>query len=148
MEVYIFTREDLDRIVNEHGFLEKTMFLILFPAEERFDGYNSSDIQRFTDYWTALQVYDIDADELEEYGLTEDTYFAHYEFAVDTIKSACSKNYDIVCFDENGTNLSSACAAAILEYCYGNGISIFSDSRYTPNKLLYNKMLEALRKER
>lgn len=149
MNVYVCTEEDLDRVVQEYDRLENTMFLILFPMEERlerYDGYNFSDIQMFTYYWTALQVYDVDTDNLEKYGLTEDTYFQLPKSVFDHIKYAYNENSDIVCFDGRETNLSSACAAAILEFFYGNGIAVFNDGRYTPNKLLYKKMLGELRK--
>lgn len=46
---------------------------------------------------------------------------------------------------EHGQSRSAAVAAAILEFAEGDGISIFSDDRYYPNKLVYRKTLKALR---
>lgn len=149
MKVYIFTRQDVERMIEENSYPENTDFIYTeLPSSERPDDYEFLDTRKLNCSGHSFQLYDIDIDELEEYGLTEDTYFTLPEFVADSIKCAYSKKHDIACCDESGTNLSSACAAAILEYCYGNGMSIFSDSRYTPNKLFYNKMLEALRKER
>ena len=39
---------------------------------------------------------------------------------------------------------SAACAAAILEYFNGTGISIFADYRYYPNQVVYHKIMDAL----
>ena len=63
------------------------------------------------------------------------------------IKRMYSNGCDIVCYSRNGKSRSPAYAAAILEFYYNNGSSIFTDSRYTPNKLIYDKLLDALRKE-
>lgn len=149
MRVYIFTRQDVEKMIEENSYPENTIYIeFSLPNDVQPDDYVYFDDRKLHSSGHGTKLYDIDVDELEEYGLTEDTYFRYPEFVADTIKSACDEKCDIVCFDESGTNLSSACAAAILEYFYGNGISVFSDSQYTPNKLLYNKMLEGLRKER
>ena len=63
------------------------------------------------------------------------------------IKRMYSNGCDIVCYSRNGKSRSPAYAAAILEFYYNNGSSIFTDNRYTPNKLIYDKLLDALRKE-
>ena len=39
---------------------------------------------------------------------------------------------------------SAACAAAILEYFNGTGISVFADYRYYPNQVVYHKIMDAL----
>ena len=46
---------------------------------------------------------------------------------------------------EHGQSRSAAVAAAIREFADGDGISIFADDRYYPNKLVYRKTLKALR---
>jgi hypothetical protein len=51
----------------------------------------------------------------------------------------------LICQCEYGQSRSAACAAAVTEYLHGNGIDIFSDMRYYPNKLVYEKTLAALR---
>lgn len=84
---------------------------------------------------------------LEEEGLTREEFFPHPDNVAIFIKCMYASGYDIVCYSRNGKSRSSACAAAILEFYYNNGISIFSDDRYTPNKLIYDILLDALRKE-
>jgi predicted protein tyrosine phosphatase len=51
----------------------------------------------------------------------------------------------LICQCEYGQSRSAGCAAAVAEHLYGNGVAIFSDNRYYPNKLVYRKVLEALR---
>ncbi len=51
----------------------------------------------------------------------------------------------LICQCHYGESRSAGCAAAIAEYFYGNGITIFADDRYYPNKMVYHKVLEALR---
>ena len=47
-----------------------------------------------------------------------------------------------------GCARSAACAAAIREHFYGEGIEIFADYRYYPNQLVYNKLKAALDEEK
>ena len=51
---------------------------------------------------------------------------------------------DILCQCEYGQSRRAACAAAILEYFDGSGISIFADYRYYPNQVVYHKIMDAL----
>ena len=53
----------------------------------------------------------------------------------------------LICQCEWGQSRSAAVAAAILEYQSGRGIRIFADPRYSPNKLVYRKLLQTLRGE-
>ncbi len=49
-----------------------------------------------------------------------------------------------ICQCEFGQSRSAAFAAAIAEYCNGDGARIFSDRRYAPNPFVYEKVLAAL----
>ena len=51
----------------------------------------------------------------------------------------------IICQCEHGQGRSAAIAAAIQEYTDGNGIDIFADDRYFPNKVVFRKVLQALK---
>ena len=56
-------------------------------------------------------------------------------------------NTDIlICQCHYGQSRSAGCAAAIMEYFYGKGAEIFADYRYYPNRLVYQKVIEALEK--
>lgn len=51
----------------------------------------------------------------------------------------------LICQCEYGQSRSAAVAAAIAEHFNGNGIDIFADSRYFPNKYVFRTVLEKLR---
>lgn len=53
----------------------------------------------------------------------------------------------LICQCHYGQSRSAGCAAAITEYLNGNGIDIFADDRYYPNKLVYRKVFKALKEE-
>ena len=51
----------------------------------------------------------------------------------------------LICQCEHGQSRSAAVAAAILEFRSRRGIEIFTDDRFYPNKVVFRKVLEALR---
>ncbi len=50
-----------------------------------------------------------------------------------------------VCQCEHGQSRSAAVAAAIMEYRSGRGIDIFSSDKYYPNKVVFRRVLSALK---
>ena len=54
----------------------------------------------------------------------------------------------IICQCEHGQSRSAAVAAAIMQYKYQNGIEIFADDNYYPNKFVYRKVFNALNAEK
>lgn len=93
-----------------------------------------------------ISLYDIDLSVLPKYGLDYDTYFPEADRLAEFIFKAKNDGLNILCQCEYGESRSSGCAAAILEYFYQTGISIFTDYRYYPNQVIYHKVFEALRK--
>ena len=63
----------------------------------------------------------------------------------DFIKSAFASCEVIICQCEHGQSRSAAVAAAILEYKNKSGIAVFADDRYYPNKVVFRKVLKALK---
>ena len=59
--------------------------------------------------------------------------------------SVCDKADCLICQCEHGQSRSAAIAAAILEFRSRKGIEVFSDDRYYPNKVVFRKVLKALR---
>ena len=57
----------------------------------------------------------------------------------------CDKADILICQCEHGQSRSAAVAAAILEYRSKNGIRVFADDRYYPNKVVFRRVLEAIR---
>ena len=78
--------------------------------------------------------------------LTADTYFPEAQALAEFIICAERDGLDILCQCEYGQSRSAACAAAIKEYFFGNGITVFADYRYYPNQLVFNKVYDALRR--
>ena len=54
----------------------------------------------------------------------------------------------IICQCEYGQSRSAAIAAALSEFFWKNGIDIFTDDRYFPNKLVFRLTLQALSERR
>ena len=59
--------------------------------------------------------------------------------------SVCDKVDCFICQCEHGQSRSAAIAAAILEFRSRKGIAVFSDDRYYPNKVVFRKVLKALK---
>ena len=51
----------------------------------------------------------------------------------------------LICQCEHGQSRSAAVAAAILEFRNRRGIEVFSNDKYYPNKVVFRKVLEALK---
>lgn len=79
----------------------------------------------------------------ERYGsLTR--YFTKAGMLAQFIVAMAAKGKKIICQCEMGMSRSAACAAAILQYYCGSGISIFTDKRYCPNRIVFQKLFAAL----
>ena len=89
------------------------------------------------------KVPDIKYDELEEYGYTYEDFWPNAEIIAKVIMSNYPPN-KVICVSENGKSRAAGCAAAISDYFLKDGIRWFADEKYTPNKLIYRKMKEAL----
>lgn len=89
-------------------------------------------------------VHDLDLTALPDVGLNYDTYMPEADALAAFICQARADGLDILCQCEYGQSRSAACAAAILEYFDGTGISIFADYRYYPNQVVYHKIMDAL----
>ena len=145
MTINIYSREEIEKLI-EKDFPENTAVISFSdsvgPYSQMPVDYKGKPRKLFQ-----IEVKDIDFDEFEEYGLTIDTYFAEAEELAKFIYDAYNDGLNIICQCEYGQSRSAGCAAAILEYFEKNGISIFSDYRYYPSKLIYNKIYEALEVE-
>lgn len=146
MKVTIHSRESIEELL-ETGFPENTVVIRFYDIELLLDKkFSPISFQNKPQRIFQIPLLDIDMDELEYYNFTYDTFFTEADELAEFIYSAVSDDLDIICQCEYGQSRSAGCAAAILEYFEGNGISVFSDYRYYPNKLVYHKLLEALNK--
>lgn len=145
MKVSIYSREEIEKLI-DNNFPKNTAVISFYdPRGIRSDNLTPVDYKNQAEMIYQVAVYDIDIELLEEYNLTIDTYLHEAKEIAEFIKNAEKNGMDIICQCTYGQSRSAACAAAILEYFYEDGISIFADYRYYPNQLVFNKVLQALR---
>ncbi len=146
MEVNIYSRKAVEELL-QSGFPENTAVISFYdPPSRRRATLPPVDYSGRVSRVFQVAVHDIDLSVLPQYGLTYDTYFTEADDLAEFIYTAKADGFNIICQCEYGESRSSACAAAILEYFYKNGISIFADYRYYPNQVVYHKVLDALEK--
>ncbi len=144
MEVTIVSGKGLEQLILA-GVPKKTAIICFCDtAEGKEDITLPAGYEETTVFRVVLD--DLDIEELEELGFSIDTFFPEAEELARFIYQAHDKKQNIICRCAYGQSRSAACAAAILEHFYGEGISIFRDYRYVPNKLVFNKVYEALQK--
>ncbi len=145
MKVEIYSRAAIEKRLQE-GPLKNTAVISFYdpPPSRTPADYSPLNYDGKCDLVFPVGVHDIDIEVLPEYDLAFETYFSEAKNLASFIKNACADNMDIICQCEYGQSRSAACAAAIREYYYSDGISIFADYRYYPNQLIFNKLLEAL----
>lgn len=145
MEVKIYSREAIKKLL-KNDFPENVAVISFYnPINPRTGEKDKpADFSHQTSRVFSIAIHDIDLEILSDYGLTYDTYFPEAEDLAEFIYDAYSEGLDIICQCEYGQSRSAACAAAILEHFYHNGISIFADYRYYPNQMVYHKVFDAL----
>lgn len=144
MKVEICAGRELERLLQTQV-SEATAIICFYDTTEEKEeiplpaGYEETAVFRIT-------LDDLDVEELAEFGFSIDSFFPEAEELARFIYRAYEKNQNILCRCTYGESRSAACAAAILEHFYGKGISVFRDYRYIPNKLVFNKVYDALQK--
>lgn len=144
MNVKIYSRQAMEKLLKE-DFPENTA-VISFSDPNGGGDYAPIDFGNKVKHLFAVSIHDIDLSILPEFGLTYETYFPEADSLAKFIIDMKNAGLDIICQCEYGESRSSGCAAAILEYFYGTGISIFADYRYYPNQVVYHKVYDALEK--
>ncbi|MFR5876933.1 MAG: hypothetical protein ACLUFN_10650 [Eubacterium sp.] len=145
MKVSIYSRAEIEKLI-DNDFPKNTAVISFYdPKGIRSDNLSPIDYKNKAEMVYQVAVYDIDIDVLDKYNLTFDTYLPEAKEIAEFIYKAKEKELDIICQCQYGQSRSAGCAAAILEHFEKNGISIFSDYRYYPNQLVFNKVLQALK---
>jgi len=157
MNVRIFSRQVEEAIGYELVFLKgsndgKSLFantaVISFydPPDRRglLENYKPVDYSAVTKRLFQIALHDIDIAVLKEFNLDFKSYFTEADELAEFIYDVKQDGLDIICQCECGQSRSAGCAAAIREHFYGDGIKIFTDYRYYPNQLVYNKVYDAL----
>lgn len=146
MNVSIFSRQAIEQLIDND--FPNNVAVISFFDPKTSKGYGNCtpvDFKNKCQRIFFVCIHDIDIEILGNYGLTFETYFPEVYALAEFILKAKQDGFDIICQCEYGQSRSAACAAAILECFYHNGITIFADYRYYPNQLIFNKLLDALK---
>lgn len=145
MKVSIYSREAVEALLREGIPLNTAIISFYDPPTTRTPkGYKPVDYSGIDNPVMQIPLHDIDIEILGEYNLTYETYFPEAQAVAAFICKGFESGMNILCQCEYGQSRSAACAAAIMEYFYGKGISIFADYRYYPNQLVYHKVFDAL----
>lgn len=143
MNVQIYSRKKIETIIAEGKFPQNTAVISFYGSiTTPPDLVNYSGACERVMY---IELDDLEFDELEEIGYSYDTFFPEADEAARFIIDINNKAMDIICECEYGQSRSAGCAAAILEDFFHNGISVFADPKYYPNKVVYHKLLDALK---
>jgi hypothetical protein len=94
-----------------------------------------------------IKADDLDIYDLNDMGITVYDYFLNSIKLAQFIIKAHERGKDIICQCEFGQGRSAGCLAAIREYFFHDGISVFADYIYTPNKIIYNELIHELRRQ-
>ena len=145
MNVTICSRKDAEKLLRS-GFPPRTAVISFYDPPSRRNAvptpppdYNGKAERVFP-----VAAHDLDLKALTDVGLTYETYLPEADALAKFIYQARTDGQDILCQCEYGQSRSAACAAAILEYFEGTGITVFADYRYYPNQVVYHKMMDAL----
>ena len=145
MKVEIYSRKAVTKLL-KGNFPDNVAVISFYDPENQKMGEAECpvDYSHKTKRVFSVAIYDIDIETLPEFGLTYDTFFPEVEDVAKFIYDAYHDGLDIICQCEYGQSRSAACAAAILEHFYHNGLSVFADYRYFPNQMIFHKVFDAL----
>lgn len=146
MNVNIYSRKSIESIIAAGNFPKNTAVISFYdPAIKRIDEeYTHVDYSGICRTVFYSELDDLDLDVLKRKGYTYDTYFPEADDIAAFIYHAYDRGMDIICQCEYGQSRSAGCAAAILEYFYQNGISVFANYNYYPNQVVFHKIYDAL----
>lgn len=154
MNIKIMSRDAIEMFC-EHPFVEKIALISITDYD-----YSFAELKNKPQHLLQLAFDDVDGDvfidELGENPLEEEKLKIENKYHMfsdeqaiqiaEFVNEVWDKVDVIVCQCEHGQSRSAAVAAAIMQYKYQNGIDIFSDDNYYPNKLVYRKVFDSLKK--
>ena len=127
MNVKICSRKEIERLLNHD-----------FPADTAVISFYDPDSTPRVDYQKkADSVLYVSLDDFQ-------TELPQAKEIAKFIRAAKAKGLNIICQCESGQSRSAGCAAAILEYYYHTGQSVFDNDRYQPDEMIFYKLLNAL----
>ena len=113
--------------------------------------YDFAELKNEPNYLLQLAFDDISIDELETEEDQEKYHMLTDEQAMEIAEfyhNVHDKVDILICQCEHGQSRSAAIASAFLEYKSGNGIDVFIDDRYYPNKTIFKKVFKQLERRK
>lgn len=143
MQVTIHSRASAEQLLKK-GFPEKTAVISLYdPVMQKLDSeYRPIDYQGKPTMLMQIPIFDTGEDEIDDY----DSCFPEAEEIAQFIRSAYENRLNIICQCDYGQSRSAGCAAAILEYYNQTGLMLFLNPKYSPSKLVFDKVFDALQR--
>ena len=152
MKIEIESRESIQRRAME-PFSERTALISIADVDD-----DLAVLKNKPAYLLQLKFDDVSMDDLEdilerkptaaeELALVEKYHIFNDAQAAKVaafIKSILGEAETLICQCEYGQSRSAGIAAAVTQFLNDNGIEIFADERYYPNKRVYRKVIEAL----
>lgn len=153
--IKIMSRDAIEMFC-EHPFIERIAIISITDY-----GYDFAELKNKPHYLLQLAFDDVDGDvfidELGDNPSAEDKLKIEKKYhmlsdeqsiqIVDFVNEMWDKVDVIICQCEHGQSRSAAIAAAISEFKFKNGIEIFADDNYYPNKFVYKKVFKYLNAE-
>ena len=140
MQVRICSREEFEPILRQ-GLPDNAAVIYFYNI-----GTGPLDLssELYDLYQVSMEAIGIELDEPNKCGLTDKTFFPEADLLAQFIFYAKAACLGIICVCENGRGPSAGCAAAIRQFFDGDGIEVFSNYYYMPNKRIYHKVFNAL----
>ena len=153
MKILIKSRKDIEAL-SKKPFAERTLLISITDANDI-----PVELVNEPEYLIRVAFDDVDNDVIvdevgqnatgEEIVLVEQKYnMISREQAHEIAKTYYNHKDEIntlICQCEHGQSRSAAVAAAILEFRSRRGIDVFSNDNYYPNKVVFRRVLEALK---
>ena len=153
MKILIKSRKEIE-LLSRNPFQYKTLLISITDAND-----TPVELTNEPEYLIRVAFDDVDNDVIvdevgknateEEKVLVEQKYnMISREQAHEIAKTYYNHKDEIntlICQCEHGQSRSAAVAAAILEFRSRRGIDVFSNDNYYPNKVVYRRVLEALK---
>ena len=153
MKILIKSRKEIESL-SQKSFSNKTLLISISDAEDM-----PVKLVHEPEFLIRVAFDDVDndvvVDELGKSGTPEEKAIVEKKYNMISLEQAHDiaqiyyNNKDkistLICQCEHGQSRSAAVAAAILEFRNRRGIEIFADDRFYPNKVVYRRVLEALK---
>ena len=153
MKILIKSREEIE-LLSRNPFQRNTLLISITDAND-----TSVKLINQPDFLLRVAFDDVDndviVDEVGKNATAEEKVLVEQKYNMISREQAheIAKTYydhkdeinTLICQCEHGQSRSAAVAAAILEFRSRRGIDVFSNDNYYPNKVVYRRVLEALK---